>query len=58
MAFSPLKRVKSPTPFILVSTAEGPRLLSSSKKFPQDIKLEQMPAQLKELVEDTISIQD
>lgn len=58
LSFSTLKRQKSPTPFILVSTAEGPRLLSSSKKFPQDIQPLQMPRLLKELVEDSISIQD
>jgi hypothetical protein len=57
-AFSPLKKVKSTTPFILISTAEGPRLLSASKKFPQDVKPDNLPVKLKEIYEDTISIQD
>jgi hypothetical protein len=58
LSFSTLKRQKSPTPFILVSMREGPRLLSSSKKFPQDIQPSQMPRGLKELLEENISIED
>jgi hypothetical protein len=58
MAFGPLKKQKSTIPFVLVSTADGPYLVSSSKKFPQDIKPEQMPALLKELYEDRVGIQE
>lgn len=58
LAFAPLKKLKSPNPFILVSTEDGPRILSSSKKFPQDVKPDQMPEALKTLYEDRISIQE
>jgi hypothetical protein len=58
LAFGPLKKQKSPTPFILLYTEEGPRILSTSKKSPQDVRPEQMPAQLKDLYEDRIGIQE
>ena len=58
LAFGPLKKQKSPTPFILLYTEGGPRILSTSKKSPQDVRPEQMPAQLKELYEDRIGIQE
>jgi hypothetical protein len=57
-AFSPLKKLKSPNPFILVSTEDGPRVVSSSKKFLEDIKPEKMPERLKQLYEERISIQE
>jgi hypothetical protein len=57
-AFGPLKKQKSPTPFILLYTEDGPRILSSSKTSLQDVKPEKMPAQLKELYEDRIGIQE
>jgi hypothetical protein len=58
LAFGPLKKQKSPTPFILLYTEDGPRILSTSKKSPQDVRPEQMPAELKELYEDRIGIQE
>jgi len=57
-AFSPLKKLKSAIPFILVSTEDGPRIVSSSKKYAQDVKPEQMPEGLKTLYEERISIQE
>lgn len=57
-AFGPLKKLKSAIPFLLVSTEDGPRVVSSSKKYLQDVRPEQMPEGLKTLYEDRISIQE
>ena len=57
-AFGPAIRMKSPIPFVLVLTEEGPRMLSTSKKYIQDVKPQDMPEKLKVLYEKRIPIRE
>jgi hypothetical protein len=57
-AFGPSTKMKSPVPIVLVITEDGPRIVSSSNKYSQDIKSEQMPDKLKELYKERTLIRD
>ena len=56
LAFGVLRKQKTPLPFILVNTEDGPRLLSSSKRGVQEIRSEAMPKGLLALYEDRVGI--
>jgi hypothetical protein len=57
-SFGPATKMKSPIPFLLVITEEGPRIVSSSNKYLQDVNPEQMPEKLKELYKERVPIRD
>lgn len=57
-SFGPASKMKSPVPFLLVITEDGPRIVSSSNKYLQDVNPEQMPEKLKELYKERVPIRD
>ena len=57
-AYSPARRLKTPVPYILVSTEDGPRVLSSSKTMMLDVKPEALPSALYELYDNRIVLSD
>jgi hypothetical protein len=57
-SFGLAKKQKTSTPILLLHTEEGPRILSSSKKFLQDVRPEQMPSGLLKLYEDRVLISE
>jgi hypothetical protein len=52
------KQQKSSIPFILVSTEDGPRQLSTSKRTIQDVRPEQMPRGLRKLYDERTIISE
>jgi len=58
LSYSVMRKIKTPIPYILVSTEEGPRVLSSSKSYYQDIKPEDMPAGLFTLYDERTGIRE
>jgi hypothetical protein len=58
IAYSVLRKQKTPIPYILVSTEEGPLVVSSSKSYYQDVKPEMMPAGLFTLYDERTGISE
>lgn len=58
LAYGPLRKQKSPTPFILISTEEGPLVLSSSSTSYRDVQPAQMPQGLFDLYDDRVGIKE
>lgn len=58
LAYGVLRKQKTPIPYILVSTEEGPRVLSSSKSYYKDVKPEEMPAGLFTLYDERTGISE
>ena len=58
LSYGVLRKQKTPIPYILVSTEEGPRILSSSKSYYQDVKPEDMPAGLFTLYDERTGISE
>jgi hypothetical protein len=58
LAYSPARRLKTPVPYILVSTEGGPRVVSSSKTMLLDVKPEALPGPLYDLYDNRIVLSD
>jgi hypothetical protein len=58
LAYSPARKLKTPVPYILVSTEDGPRVISSSKTMMMDVKPEALPGPLYELYDNRIVLSD
>lgn len=58
LSYSVLRKQKTPIPYILVNTEEGPRILSSSKSYYKDVKPEDMPAGLFSLYDERTGISE
>jgi hypothetical protein len=58
MAYAPSRKLKTAIPYILVSTEDGPRVLSSSPMMMQDVKPEALPSGLFQLYDDRIVISE
>lgn len=58
LAYSPARRLKTPVPYILVSTEGGPRVVSASKTMMLDVKPEALPGPLYDLYDNRIVLSD
>jgi hypothetical protein len=58
LSYGVMRKQKTPIPYILVSTEDGPRVLSSSKSYYQDVKPEDMPTGLFTLYDERTGISE
>jgi hypothetical protein len=58
LSYGVMRKQKTPIPYILVSTEDGPRVLSSSKSYYQDVKPEDMPIGLFTLYDERTGISE